>query len=152
MTQDINYIRNALKGFYEVKSIYDIRKGNIVKYITIDSEKEEEIFSDGGKFIKMGDNKMYIDNGKITFVLLKHLNPDGSLIYKTRLFIKNESEDIVSKDIAEYQKIINNQQNIIEGITKQNIKLKKIVNSLNEKNKKYEITLKKLIDTENNYA
>ena len=22
MTQDINYIRNALKGFYEVKSIY----------------------------------------------------------------------------------------------------------------------------------
>ena len=31
MTQDINYIRNALKGFYEVKSIYDIRKGNIVK-------------------------------------------------------------------------------------------------------------------------
>ena len=85
-------------------------------------------------------------------MLLKHLNPDGSLIYKTRLFIKNESEDIVSKDIAEYQKIINNQQNIIEGITKQNIKLKKIVNSLNEKNKKYEITLKKLIDTENNYA
>ena len=70
MTQDINYIRNALKGFYEVKSIYDIRKGNIVKYITIDNEKEEEIFSDGGKFIKMGDNKMYIDNGKLTFVLL----------------------------------------------------------------------------------
>uniref|UniRef100_A0A6C0F675 Uncharacterized protein n=1 Tax=viral metagenome TaxID=1070528 RepID=A0A6C0F675_9ZZZZ len=146
MSQDISYIRNELNGFYEIESVYDINIGDIVKYITIDINDDEEYFHDGGKYIRMGDNVIYVDNGKITPVPIKHLNPDGSLIYKTRIFIK--SDEIVNEEITEYEKIINNQQNIIEGITKQNIKLKEIVTALNEKNKKYKEALRKLVEAE----
>lgn len=148
MSQDISYIRNELDGYYEIESIYDIKKGETVKYITIDPKNDEEYFYDGGKYVKMGDNLMYIDNGKIISVPLKHLNPDGSLIYKTRIFVESDKECEDSVDIIELKKIINNQQNIIEGITQQNIKLKHIVKALNEKNKKYEEALRKLVDSD----
>ena len=74
MSQNINYIRNELQGFIEVDSVFDIKKGDLVKYITLDEDTDEEYFYKGGKYIKMGDNKMYIDSGNVSSVPLGSTN------------------------------------------------------------------------------
>ena len=150
MSQNINYIRNELQGFIEVDSVFDIKKGDLVKYITLDEDTDEEYFYKGGKYIKMGDNKMYIDSGNVSSVILKHINSDGSLIYKTRLFIQNDENKVNIEDIKEYEKIIQNLQTIIEKLSTQNNKLKEHLIELNERNTQYEDVIKQLVDTENN--
>ena len=59
-------------------------------------------------------------------------------------FVKSD-ECLSSKDLEEYQKVIDNQQNIIEVMTEKLKNNKIIMEQLNAKNKKYEEVIKKLI-------
>ena len=137
MSQDITYIRNELQGFCEIDSPYEIKRGEILKLITI--EKGDEYFY-SGKYIRMLDNRIVIDyNGSNKYVKLKIFNKDGEILYKTRLFIlDDEEEDNISETVKkEYEEIIKTQQNIIEKMSQQNNKYKTIIEELHEKNMKY---------------
>ena len=92
MSQDISYIRKAIRSCEEVYSPYDIKIGQHVKYITL--EDNSEFFYEGGIYVKMGDNKIVLKNGnKYIYVPLIFKHPDGYILYKTRLFVENEEED-----------------------------------------------------------
>lgn len=120
MTQNLKTIKNELKNCKEINSVYDLKKNQIIKYITL--KENDEYFYTGGKFIKMGDNKIFFNkNGSIKTLQLVWKNKDGSINYKSRIFVENDQESC-TKDIQELNKIINNQQMIIE---KMNLKLKK---------------------------
>ena len=120
MTQNMQTIKKELKNCQEINSVYDIKKGQIIKYITL--KDKDEYFYTGGPFIRMGDNKIFFNkNGSTKSVQLVWKNIDGSVNYKTRIFVENEGESC-TKDIQELKKIINNQQMIIE---KMNLKLQK---------------------------
>ena len=54
MSQDIQFIKKILSTCEEIDSIFDIKKGDIVRYITIDDGSE--FFYEGGKYLKMLDN------------------------------------------------------------------------------------------------
>ena len=126
MSQDLSYIKKQLEGCEEVDSIYDIKIGQIVKYITI--KNNEEYFFDGGNYVKMGDNKIVLKIGsKYEYVPLIHYNKGGYTVYRTRLFVKDNSKNMKGggkecKSSEEYEKIIKTQQEIIE---KMNVQLRK---------------------------
>ena len=93
MSQDLGYIKKQLEGCEEVDSIYDIKIGQIVKYITI--KNNEEYFFDGGNYVKMGDNKIVLKIGsKYEYVPLIHYNKGGYTVYRTRLFVKDNSKNM----------------------------------------------------------
>ena len=133
MSQDIQYIRQQLKSCEEVESPYDIKIGKHVKYITL--EDESEFFYEGGNYVKMGDNKIVLKNkNKYIYVPLIFKNPDGYILYKTRLFVENEEKDNCSgKKKEEYEKIIHTQQQIIEKINLQMKKQAMLINKLTKK-------------------
>ena len=147
MSQDLKYIRSSLKGYTEVNSVYDISKNDKVKYITINETDNEEYFHDGGIYLGMGDNFILIreNNGRPKSVPLNIVDKDGSILYNTRVFVSsNEGES--NNSYLEYEKIIQNQQNIIEKLSIQNKKYKDIIDILHDKNINYESTLKRLIN------
>ena len=109
-------------------SPYDIQIGKNVKYITL--KDGSEYFYTGGKYIRMGDNKIVIKSGpSIDYVPLTFQNQDGTIIYRTRLFVENEKEVCDEKQKEEYEKIIHTQQQIIE---KMNVQLKKQTQIINK--------------------
>ena len=135
MSQDIKYIRQQLKSCEEVESPYDIKVGKNVKYITL--ENESEFFYEGGIYLKMGDNKIVLKNeNKYIYVPLVFTKDNGYILYRTRLFVENEEEKECSgKKKEEYEKIIKNQQQIIE---KMNLQMKKqalLIQKLRKKDK-----------------
>ena len=83
----------------------------------------------------MGDNKIVLKNGsKYIYVPLIFKNPDGYILYKTRLFVENEEEDNCSgKKKEEYEKIIHTQQQIIEKMNLQMKKQAMLINKLTKK-------------------
>ena len=133
MSQDISYIRKAIRSCEEVYSPYDIKIGQHVKYITL--EDNSEFFYEGGIYSMMGDNKIILKNKtKTEHVPLILKNPDGYVLYKTRLFVVNEDKNkCEGKKKEEYEKIIQNQQQIIE---KMNLQLKKQAMMINKLTKK----------------
>ena len=133
MSQDIKYIKEELKICEEVESPYDIKIGKHVKYITITDG--DEYFHDGGKYLKMGDNKIILKDGsKLINVPLIYKDKGGYEIYRTRLFVVDESKmkgggtQCSTKYAEEYEKIIHTQQQIIE---KMNLQLKKQAQIIN---------------------
>ena len=128
MSQDLTYIRNKLKTCEEVDSPFDIKIGQIVRYITL--KNGEEYFFDGGEYVKMTDNKIVLKvNSKYEYVQLIHHNKNGYTVYRTRLFVEKNvdmngggSSSCSKKDAIEYEKIIKTQQDIIE---KMNVQMKK---------------------------
>lgn len=145
MSQDLTYIRKELEGFCEIDSPYEIKKGEILKLITI--EKGDEFFY-SGKYIRMLNNQVVIDNnGSNKYIKLKIFNKSGEILYKTRLFILDDDicDTISETEKKEYEDVIKTQQKIIEKMSQQNNKYKTIIEELHEKNMKYELTLKKII-------
>ena len=135
MSQDIRHIKQKLKTCEEVDSPYDIKIGNHVKYITL--EDDSEFFYEGGTYLKMGDNKIVLKDGnKYIYVPLVFKKDNGYILYRTRLFVENEEEKECSgKKKEEYEKIIQNQQQIIE---KMNLQMKKqalLIQELRKKDK-----------------
>lgn len=127
MSQDISYIKKELKVCEEVDSIYDLKIGQHVKYITV--KEGDEFFYEGGKYVKMGDNKIILKVGsKYEYIPLIHHNKEGYTVYRTRLFLVDPEKVIQggggnnTTSSEEYEKIIKTQQEIIE---KMNIQLKK---------------------------
>ena len=127
MSQDLTEIKKQLKNCQEVDTIYDIKIGQHVKYITV--KDGDEYFYEGGPYLKMGDNKIILKVGsKYEHIPLVIHNKEGYTVYRTRLFIVNSDNlkggGVTKKDNSskEYEKIIKTQQNIIE---KMNLQLKK---------------------------
>lgn len=128
MSQDLTEIKKQLKNCEEVDTIYDIKIGQKVKYITI--KNGDEYFYEGGEYVKMGDNKIVLkNNSKYEYVPLVIHNKDGYTVYRTRLFVVDPQKEMVGGGVnqtddssKEYEKIIKTQQNIIE---KMNLQLKK---------------------------
>lgn len=128
MSQDLTEIKKQLKNCEEVDTIYDIKIGQHVKYIT--TKNGDEYFYEGGEYVKMGDNKIVLKkNSKYEYVSLIHHNKDGYTVYRTRLFVVDPKKEMIGGGVTktedpskEYEKIIKTQQNIIE---KMNLQLKK---------------------------
>ncbi len=148
MSQDLATIRKELKGFKEVDSAFDLKKGKRVKYITV-KDNGEEYFYSGGEYKRMGDNKIYLDASPPSCIL-KVIDKIGNITYSTRLFTEDEELERCTKDKKEYVKIIETQQRIIETMTEKIKNNSDIMNQINEKNKKYEDIIKQLMEERNN--
>jgi len=123
MSQDLSYIKSELENCEEIEDIFELKRGDIVKYITLD--KGSEFFYDGGEYIRMIDNAVCIKCGnKMENVVVNYFNKEGKELYKTRFFVENK-ECLENKDKKEYEKIIKTQQKIIEVMTKKNKELEK---------------------------
>tara|TARA_B100002051_G_scaffold252324_1_gene265357 strand:+ start:408 stop:824 length:417 start_codon:yes stop_codon:yes gene_type:complete len=118
MSQDLTEIKKQLRNCEEIDTPYLLVQGNKVKYITL-KDKQEYFYT--ATFVRMGDNKIFVKNekSKISPVTLIYKDKDGSHIYKTRLFVEKENKCEVNQ--IENEKIIKNQQMIIE---KMNVKMK----------------------------
>lgn len=123
MSQDLEYIKGVLEKCEEVDDPFELKKGDIVKYITL--VKGSEFFYDGGEYIRMLDNIVCIKSGnKNENVTITFFSKEGKKLYNTRFFVlKNEC--MTKKEKNEYEKIIKNQQKIIEVLTKENKILEK---------------------------
>ena len=123
MSQDIQFIKKILSTCEEIDSIFEIKKGDIVRYITIDDGSE--FFYEGGEYLKMLDNKILIkdDEGK-KIVPITIMNSQGDILYNTRFFIEC-GEKCKVNSMVEYDKIIKNQQRIIEALIQKNKQLEK---------------------------
>ena len=123
MSQDLEYIKGVLENCEEVDDPFELKKGDIVKYITL--VKGSEFFYDGGEYIRMLDNMVCIKSGnKNENVTITFFSKEGKKLYNTRFFVlKNECT--TKKEKNEYEKIIKNQQKIIEVLTKENKILEK---------------------------
>ena len=129
MSQDLTYIKKELENCEEIEDLFELKKGDIVKYITLD--KGSEFFYDGGEYIKMIDNAVCIMcNKKMEKVTISYFNKEGKSLYNSRFFVVT-SECISKKDVIEYEKIIKNQQKIIEILTKKNKELEKQLKNKN---------------------
>ena len=115
MLQDINLIRKELEGFEEIEFPYPLRPGIIVKYIT--AKDDEESFFTGGKFVKMGNEKIYLTNGGPNWTVpIKVRDDNCNIQYESRFFIPSK-EDVKPKEVIELEKIIKAQQDVIEKMT-----------------------------------
>lgn len=147
MSQDLATLRKELVGFKEVDSVFDLRVGQRVKYITI--KDGEEYFYTGGNYKKMGDNTIFLDASPSSCIL-KVKDKLGNITYSTRLFTEEEGLETSTKDKKEYEKIIETQQRIIETMTEKIKTNSDIINGIHEKNKKYEEIIKKLMKERTN--
>jgi len=146
MSQDLTFIRNELKGFKEIDSPFDLKKGKCVKYITI--KDGEEYFYTGGKYKRMGDNKIFLE-AKPSSCILQIKDKMGNVTYSARIFTEGDELETCNKDKEEYEKIIETQQRIIETMSEKIKNHSIVINEAYEKNKKYEEIIKKLMDERN---
>lgn len=117
MIKDITVIKKHLQDCSEVEIDYPFRYGCLIKYITL--KNNEESFFLGGKFIRMRNGSILLENGgKQWSVPLKMVDNQGDTLYKSRFFIKNDSDNIsCQKDKQELETIIKTQQHIINKMT-----------------------------------
>ena len=116
MITDINTIKNELIDYEEIESVYDLLPGMNVKYITIKGKNES--FYLGGKYLKMGNNKIIIYNGGKTWAIPIYLiDNNGKIFYKSRFFISNKRLK-ESNDVLYLKNTINKQQEIINKLLK----------------------------------
>ena len=119
MIKDISVIKKHLKDCSEVDIDYPFKYGCLVKYITL--KNNEESFFLGGRFIRMRNGSILLENGGRQWsVPLKVLDNQGNITYQSRFFIDNDSENVsCEKDKKELEKIIKTQQHIINKMTDQ---------------------------------
>ena len=128
MSQDISFIKKKLKGYQEISDVFDIDYQTHIQYITLKNGSEyflrrRHLQWDVPISIK-GEN----------YVTLKQKNRQWTVpisikdknyttikrrkqIYKTRFFQKINNDETNTSDIPYEEKIIQNQQNIIETMT-----------------------------------
>ena len=139
---DINTIRKELIGFEEIELPHIFKEDVLIKYITaIDNE---EVFSKGGKFVRLGNEKIFLRNGPHSwYVPIKIRDDDSNVIYESKFFIKVEKKK-ENEEAEKLKKIIKAQQDVINKMTKNIENLNKDYNKLKISNKKYEEIFKKL--------
>jgi hypothetical protein len=139
---DIDTIRKELIGFDEIEMPYIFKEDVLIKYITaIDNQ---EVFSKGGCFVRLGNEKIFLRNGPHNWqVPIKIRDDDSNIIYESKFFIKEEKKK-GNEDTEKLKKIIKAQQDVINKMTKNIENLNKDYNKLKITNKKYEEIFKKL--------
>ena len=128
MLKDINKIRKELEGYDEVELPFDFTKDTHIKYITL--VDDEEAFFTGGKYVRLGMERIFLSNGGPTWsVPTKIRDNDSNVIYKSRIFVPKQIEEIPN-DILHLQKVIKSQQSVIDKMTEIIKKDKQTINSL----------------------
>ena len=124
MIKDISIIRKELIGYAEVEMPYDFPIDCHIKYITfIDNE---ESFNPGGKFNRRCNDYLNLKkNGPTWNVPICMRNKVGEIIYETRFFIPEDTNNIImigggnkkdNKETQELKDTIEYQQSIIEKL------------------------------------
>ena len=151
MSQDLDFIKQELIHCEEFSSPFDIDINSYVKYITL--KNKQEYFYSGGKYIGMRENQIILQTDKTKlYVPLTLKNPDGSILYKTRLFVVNEdSQESSLKTSQHYESIIQTQQSIIETLTQKIKQFSDQNQELKTKQYKYEEVIRKLIEERKTY-
>ena len=145
MSQDLSFIKQELINCEEFTSPFDIEINALVKYITL--KDKQEYFYTGGTYVGMVDNKIILQTEKTKlYIPLTIKHPDGTILYKTRLFVVNEEDtELSDKTKQHYESIIQSQQSIIETMSQKIHQLTKLNNTQNVKLSKYDVLVKKLI-------
>ena len=116
---DISEIRKILKDYVEVELPYDFTIGEDIKYITLDKNTNSEMFYNGGEYVRMGNELIYLQNGPSNWAFRTKLRDDNNdIIYTSKIFIKDTVDEIYNKDILMLKKTIKAQQMVIEKMTK----------------------------------
>lgn len=135
---DISEIRKILKDYVEVELPYDFKEGENIKYITLDKNTNSELFYDGGEYLRIGNERIFLQNGPSTWQFqTKIRNDENDIIYNSKIYVEKDEEEKINEDVLLLQKTIKAQQMVIEKMTK-NIKEDKI------KIQKYENIIQKL--------
>ncbi len=115
MLKDINKIRKELEGYEEVELPFDFQQGTHIKYITLIDD--EEAFFTGGKYVKLGMDRIYFTTGGPSWSIPIKIRDDNSnIIYKSRFFAPIDDK-VISKDTKHLQKVIESQQSVIDKMT-----------------------------------
>lgn len=149
MSQDLSFIKQELANCEEFSSPFDIEINARVKYITL--KDKQEYFYTGGSYVGMSDNKIILQTEKTKlYVPLTLKHPDGTILYKTRLFVLNEEDmEVSDKTKQQYESIIQSQQSIIETMSQKIHQLTKLNETQKVKLSKYDVLVKKLIQERN---
>ena len=122
---DPENIRKKLKDYVEINDVFDLKYMSCVKYITL--KDGEEKFYEGGKYLCMGNNKIRIQRGPISwYIPIEYRNKDGSVYYRTRIFMK-ESLRMNRKNFEELLEIVDSQQQVINKLLRKNKKYEKML-------------------------
>ena len=115
MLKDINKIRKELEGYDEVELPFDFPLETHIKYITL--VDNEESFFTGGKYVKLGMDRIYLSTGGPSWSIpIKIRDDDSNVLYTSRFFAPKQ-EKIVPKDTVHLQKVIESQQSVIDKMT-----------------------------------
>ena len=120
-TTNLTTIRESLKNCEEIELPYDFKVGEKIKYITLDKDTQTEMFYNGGEYLKMGNELIFLQNGPSTWSFRTKLRDDDNNIYYTsRIFVEKNDKDIIynNKDIKKLNDTILAQQKVIERMTK----------------------------------
>jgi len=120
--RDISTIREELKDYEEVEMPYTFIVNSHVKYITLEEDTNSEAFYMGGTFLKMGNERVYLQSGPATWnIPVKVRDDNNNVIYESKFFVEIDDETRQNvekgKEIKEYEKIIKAQQMVIEKMT-----------------------------------
>ena len=116
MIKDINTIKKELIDYNQVEMPYKFKPNTRIKYITI--ENNEEYFFTGGKYLRIGNEKIFLQNGPLTWAVpIKIRDDENNILYESKFFIPKNENEIKSKEIIELEKIIKSQQKVIDKMT-----------------------------------
>ena len=123
---DISEIRKILKNYVEVELPYDFKEGENIKYITLDKNTNSELFYEGGEYLRIGNERIFLQNGPSTWQFqTKIRNDENDIIYNSKIYVEKDEDEKINEDVLLLQKTIKAQQMVIEKMTK-NIKEDKI--------------------------
>ena len=115
MLQDINKIRKELQGYDEVELPFDFPMETHIKYITL--VDDEEAFFTGGKYVKMGMDRIYLSTGGPSWSIPIKIRDNNSNVIYTSRFFAPKHEEIIPKDVQHLQNVIKSQQSVIDKMT-----------------------------------
>ena len=120
-TTNLTTIRDSLKNCEEIELPYDFKVGEKIKYITLDKDTQTEMFYNGGEYVKIGNELIFLQNGPSTWSFRTKLRDDNNDIYYTsRIFVEKKKTDNIykDKDVKMLKETITAQQRVIERMTK----------------------------------
>ena len=120
-TTNLTTIKDSLKNCEEIELPYDFKLGEKIKYITLDKDTQTEMFYNGGEYVKIGNELIFLQNGPSNWSFRTKLRDDNNDIYYTsRVFIEKKKSDNIykDKDVKMLKETILAQQRVIERMTK----------------------------------
>jgi len=120
-TTNLTTIKDSLKNCEEIELPYDFKVGEKIKYITLDKDTQTEMFYNGGEYVKIGNELIFLQNGPSNWSFRTKLRDDNNDIYYTsRIFVEKKKSDNIykDKDVKMLKETILAQQRVIERMTK----------------------------------